>query len=83
MSPSIDRPSCLCSQGVTLDVHVLERNAVERALTIAKGDKNQAAKLCGMSLKTLYAKIDRYGWRARTWDMSKEKLSEKSPSSHA
>ncbi|MBI5431338.1 MAG: sigma-54-dependent Fis family transcriptional regulator [Planctomycetes bacterium] len=49
----------------TLDLHVLERIAVIEALAAFKGDKREAAKALGVSLKTLYNQIDRHGLRPR------------------
>ncbi|MCE9595413.1 MAG: sigma-54 dependent transcriptional regulator [Planctomycetes bacterium] len=49
----------------TLDLHVLERLAVIEALTAFKGDKREAARALGVSLKTLYNQIDRHGLRPK------------------
>ncbi|MCK6446535.1 MAG: sigma-54 dependent transcriptional regulator [Planctomycetes bacterium] len=49
----------------TLDLHVLERIAVVEALAAFKGDKREAAKALGVSLKTLYNQIDRHGLRKK------------------
>ena len=38
-----------------------EQKAVEQALDHAKGNKTVAARLLGISLRTLYYKLDKYG----------------------
>jgi DNA-binding NtrC family response regulator len=49
----------------TLDLHVLERLAVIEALAAFNGDKREAARALGVSLKTLYNQIDRHGLRPK------------------
>ena len=40
---------------------ITEQRAVEQALDHAKGNKTVAAKLLGISPRTLYYKLDKYG----------------------
>ena len=56
----------------TLNVKMLERLAIERAMLQFSGDKKRAARILGLSLKTLYSKIDRYKWRDRDWTKKEE-----------
>lgn len=44
---------------------VLERHCVERALTLADGNRTAAAELLGLSRQSLYAKLERYGFHAQ------------------
>ncbi len=42
-------------------VEAFERNAIRRALTAASGNRREAAQLLGVSLRTLFYKLRRYG----------------------
>lgn len=44
----------------TLDLATLERTAIEKALRRTQGNRREAAKLLGISERTLYRKIDEY-----------------------
>lgn len=44
----------------TLDLATLERTAIEQALRRTQGNRREAAKLLGISERTLYRKIDEY-----------------------
>jgi DNA-binding NtrC family response regulator len=44
----------------TLDLATLERHAIEKALRRTHGNRREAAKLLGISERTLYRKIDEY-----------------------
>lgn len=46
---------------VSLVIKDVERELIKRALTEAKGNKTQAAKLLGISRRTLFYKIKEYG----------------------
>ncbi len=39
----------------------LEREHIEKAISLFKGNKTQVAKVLGISLKTLYNKLHSYG----------------------
>lgn len=43
-----------------IDLEALERNLIQQALTIAKGNKAHAARLLGLSRATLLYRIDKY-----------------------
>lgn len=45
----------------TLDLAMLERNTIDQALRRTQGNRREAAKLLGISERTLYRKIDEYG----------------------
>ena len=45
----------------TLDLATLERNTIDLALRRTQGNRREAAKLLGISERTLYRKIDEYG----------------------
>jgi DNA-binding NtrC family response regulator len=45
----------------TLDLATLERTTIDMALRRTQGNRREAAKLLGISERTLYRKIDEYG----------------------
>ena len=45
----------------TLDLATLERTTIDQALRRTQGNRREAAKLLGISERTLYRKIDEYG----------------------
>ncbi len=46
-----------------IDLDVAEKNTIERALRQTHGDRNRAAQLLNVSVRTLYRKMARYGLR--------------------
>jgi transcriptional regulator PpsR len=46
----------------------LERHCIERALTLAAGNRTATAELLGLSRQSLYAKLGRYGFHAELDD---------------
>ena len=46
-----------------LSLEVLERELILRALTRANGNKSQAARLLGLTRRTLYSRMERHGLR--------------------
>jgi len=46
-----------------LSLEVLERELILRALTRASGNKSQAARLLGLTRRTLYSRMERHGLR--------------------
>ena len=46
-------------RGSTLDLAALERSTIERALEHAGGNKSEAARLLGISRRSLYNKLGR------------------------
>ena len=45
----------------TCNLEELERDAVERALAMCKGNKSQSARILGISRTTLVRKLRRFG----------------------
>ena len=56
-SPSPDAPAGTLSEAVD----AAERQVISAALTATRGNRREAAKRLGVSLRTLFYKIDRYG----------------------
>jgi DNA-binding NtrC family response regulator len=46
-----------------LSLEVLERALIVRALEMARGNKSQAARLLGLTRRTLYSRMERHGLR--------------------
>jgi len=46
-----------------LSLEVLERELIVRALEMARGNKSQAARLLGLTRRTLYSRMERHGLR--------------------
>ena len=46
-----------------LSLEVLERELILRALERARGNKSQAARLLGLTRRTLYSRLERHGLR--------------------
>ena len=46
-----------------LSLEVLERELILRALERAGGNKSQAARLLGLTRRTLYSRMERHGLR--------------------
>jgi len=46
-----------------LSLEVLERELIVRALERARGNKSQAARLLGLTRRTLYSRMERHGLR--------------------
>ncbi len=45
----------------TLDLAEMERRLIRRALEVAHGNKSEAARLLGITRRTLYGRLERYG----------------------
>ncbi len=45
----------------TLDLAETERRLIRRALEVARGNKSEAARLLGITRRTLYGRLERYG----------------------
>jgi DNA-binding NtrC family response regulator len=52
------------SSHATLDLETLERDAIERALAAANGNRTHASRALGISVRTLRNKLHRYGLAA-------------------
>jgi two-component system NtrC family response regulator len=50
--------------GTALPIKEIERFHIEAVLKSFRGNKAEAAKILGISLKTLYTKLQQYGIRA-------------------
>lgn len=48
-------------EATTLDEDKLKRESLEKALRICGGNRNEAAKMLGISARTLYRRLKRYG----------------------
>jgi two-component system NtrC family response regulator len=48
-------------EGLSLDV--LERELILQALELARGNKSQAARLLGLTRRTLYSRMEKHGLR--------------------
>lgn len=48
------------SENEIIPIRLLERWAIERALQLTNGDKTEAARRLGISLKTLYRRLTEY-----------------------
>ncbi|HBB25772.1 MAG TPA: sigma-54-dependent Fis family transcriptional regulator [Bacteroidetes bacterium] len=59
--PRTPMPSAPSTEADQLDLATLERQAIETALRRTQGNRRDAAKLLGISERTLYRKIDDYG----------------------
>ena len=59
--PRTPNPSAPSADADQLDLATLERQAIETALRRTQGNRRDAAKLLGISERTLYRKIDDYG----------------------
>ena len=46
-----------------LSLEVLERELIIKALSLARGNKSQAARLLGLTRRTLYSRMERHGLR--------------------
>jgi transcriptional regulator of acetoin/glycerol metabolism len=45
----------------TFNLEVMEKNTISKAIEKAKGNYSKASKMLGISRKTLYNKISKYG----------------------
>lgn len=59
--PRVSAPVAPLPESDQLDLSTLERQAIETALRRTQGNRRDAAKLLGISERTLYRKIDDYG----------------------
>jgi len=55
-----------------LSLEVLERELIIRALERAGGNKSRAARLLGLTRRTLYSRMERHGLRAPGEEMGEE-----------
>jgi two-component system NtrC family response regulator len=46
-----------------LSLEVLERELIVQALDLARGNKSQAARLLGLTRRTLYSRMEKHGLR--------------------
>jgi two-component system NtrC family response regulator len=46
-----------------LSLEILERELILKALDMARGNKSQAARLLGLTRRTLYSRMERHGLR--------------------
>ena len=57
------RPGCPTIPPEGLSLEVLERELILQALERARGNKSQAARLLGLTRRTLYSRMERHGLR--------------------
>jgi two-component system NtrC family response regulator len=62
LPPAIRVAGALDAPGLS-DLEIAEKGAIERALKTAAGDRARAAEMLGVSVRTLYRKMGRYGVR--------------------
>ncbi len=55
--------SALQSPAESVDIGTMERGLIEKALSQAKGNKSQAARILGLTRAQLYARLEKHGLR--------------------
>lgn len=57
----VSHPLAMVWQSLDMNLEKVVRNHILRVMDLAEGDKTKAAKMMGISVKTVYNKLEQYG----------------------